>query len=133
MRAMRSLAGLEKEHSNMLQVDTESLQPHWHCMRAPTRRTSALGFSATVWASAAPARMAIRASFERFTTVHRSQTVAALLPLNNCMFLRVTHYFRADVLHLHLARDQADQRSADQNEPAHPNPGDQRKNISLDH
>ena len=37
----------------MLQVATESLQPHWHCRRTPTRRTSALGFSEAVCASAA--------------------------------------------------------------------------------
>src|ERR1035438_7600784 len=50
--AMRSLAGLEKWHSNILQVATESLQPpHWHCRRAPTRRTSTGSSDAAACAS----------------------------------------------------------------------------------
>src|SRR5689334_11893934 len=54
--AMRSLAGLEKWHSSMEQVATESLQPHWQAIRAPTRRASTEGFSAAVWANAASAK-----------------------------------------------------------------------------
>src|ERR1700744_679721 len=55
--AIFSLAGLEKLHSSMLQLATESGHPHWHLRRAPTRRVSTLGFSAAVCAHAsAPAR-----------------------------------------------------------------------------
>src|ERR1017187_5372664 len=50
--AIFSLAGFEKLHSNMAQVATVSLQPHWQPMWAPTRRTSPLGFSAAVCARA---------------------------------------------------------------------------------
>src|SRR5436190_8069148 len=53
--AIFSLAGLEKWHSSMLQVATESGQPHWHFSLAPTRRTSTLGFSDAVCARAAAA------------------------------------------------------------------------------
>src|SRR5579864_7673557 len=95
MRAIFSLAGLEKLHSSMLQVDTESLQPHWHCSRAPTRRTSLLGFSAAVWASP-----------ERDTAT--AATKARRLILNRYMFLRNSHHFGSRVLHLDRARNQAD-------------------------
>src|SRR5215471_7889078 len=103
---MRSFAGLENEHSSMLQVDTESLQPHWHCMRAPTRRTSALGFSETVWATAPAA----------------TRTTSQRLLFHRCMFLRYAHNFRAGVLHFHFARYQADERAANQDQAAHPDP-----------
>src|SRR5579864_5455037 len=99
MRAIFSLAGLEKLHSSMLQVATESLQPHWHCSRAPTRRTSLLGFSAAVWAS--PLRHAAAAT-----------TSASRLFLNRRMCLGDPHHFGAGVLHFHLSRDQTDQRAA---------------------
>src|SRR4249920_3900419 len=89
---MRSLAGLEKWHSSMEQVATESLQPHWQAMRAPTRRTSTLGFSEAVCARAATARSS-----------------AKMLFLNRGIFLRVAHDLRAGVLHFDLARDQADE------------------------
>src|SRR5438067_3414338 len=105
--AMRSLAGLEKWHSSMLHVATESLHPHWHAMRAPTRRTSTLGFSEAVCAMAAAATMS-----------------ASRLLFNRCMFLRKAHHLRAGVLHLHFARDQADQRSADQHQAPNPDPRD---------
>src|SRR5215831_10665800 len=103
---MRSFAGLENEHSNMLQVDTESLHPHWHCMRAPTRRTSALGFSETVWATA-PAT---------------TRTASERLLFHHCIFLGKTYYFRAGVLQFDLARNQANQRAANQHQAADPNP-----------
>src|SRR3954468_22087517 len=90
--AIRSLAGLEKWHSNMLHVATESLQPHWHCRREPTRRTSTLGFSLAVWASAAAAI-----------------SKARRLLLNRCIFLGKPHDFGAGILHFDFARDQADQ------------------------
>src|SRR5215470_5940227 len=92
--AMRSLAGLEKWHSSMLHVATESLQPHWQAMRAPTRRTSTLGFSLAVWASA---MAAIR--------------IASRLLFNRGMFPDCAHHLRAGVLHLDFARDEADQRA----------------------
>src|SRR5215467_9603380 len=97
--AMRSLAGFEKWHSNILHVATESLQPHWHCRRAPTRRTSVLGFSDEVWAIAATAT----------TSINR-------LLLNRCMFLGNAHDFGASVLHFNLAGNQADQRAGDQHQ-----------------
>src|SRR5215467_12314848 len=109
MRAIFSLAGLEKLHSSMLQVATESLQPHWHCSREPTRRTSLLGFSDAVWAIAATAT----------TSINR-------LLLNRCMFLGNAHYFRAGVLHLDFARNQADQRAGNQHQSANPDPRHQR-------
>ena len=41
-----SFASLEKPHSSMLHVATESLHPlHWHRSRKATRRVSRLGFS----------------------------------------------------------------------------------------
>src|ERR1700730_17627943 len=112
--AMRSFAGLENEHSSMLQVDTESLHPHWHCIRAPTRRTSAVGFSETVCPSAAAASRA-----------------TSRLPLNRRMCLGNPHHFGAGILHLDLARHQADQRAADEHQAAHPDPRNQRKDIGL--
>src|SRR3981081_2069009 len=108
--AMRSFAGLENEHSSMLHVDTESLHPHWHCIRAPTRRTSAVGFSDTVCPSAAAANTATRR-----------------LLLKRRMCLGNPHHFGAGILHLDLARHQADQRAADQHQPAHPDPRNQGK------
>src|SRR5581483_10159932 len=107
--AIFSLAGLEKLHSSMLQVATESLQPHWHCSRAPTRRTSLLGFSAAVCAS--PESDSAAAAIK-----------ARRLIRNRYMFLGNSHHFRAGVLHLDFARDQADQRAADQHQAAHPDP-----------
>src|SRR5664279_1128682 len=114
--AMRSLAGLEKWHSNMLHVATESLQPHWHCSRAPTRRTSTLGFSLAVWASAATAMVK-----------------TSRLLLNRCIFLGIPHHFRAGVLHLDFARHQADQRAEDYHQGADPDPRDQREHVGLNH
>src|SRR4051794_28202144 len=113
---MRSFAGLEKWHSSIEQVATESLQPHWHARRAPTRRTSTLGFSEAVCARAAAA-----------------MTSASKLFFNRRMFLRIAHDLRAGVLHLDLTRDQADQRSADQHQPANPDPRHQRENVRLNH
>src|SRR5689334_10587425 len=114
--AMRSLAGLEKWHSSMEQVATESLHPHWQARRAPTRRTSTLGFSEAVCARAAAA----------------IRTTSRLL-WNRCMFLRNAHYFGAGVLHFDLARDQANKGAADQHQPADPDPRHQRKYVGLDH
>src|SRR5215469_6664212 len=105
MRAMRSLAGLEKEHSSMLQVATESLQPHWHWSRWPTRRTSLLGFSEAVWARAA----ATRAMASR--TAYHAEPARNLL-LNRCMLRRITHHYRAGVLHPDLRRYKANKCSA---------------------
>src|SRR5579884_2252983 len=107
--AIFSLEGFEKLHSSMLHVATESLQPHWHCSRAPTLRTSLLGFSAAVWAS--PERHAATAA-----------TSAKRLILNRYMFLRNAHHFGAGVLHLDFARNQADQGAADQHQSPHPDP-----------
>src|SRR5919206_3141410 len=95
--AMRSLAGLEKWHSSIEQVATESLQPHWQAMRAPTRRTSTLGFSEAVCENAAAAI-----------------NNAKKLLLNRDIFLRIAHYRGAGVLHFDFARDQADERAGDQ-------------------
>src|SRR5690348_6124157 len=103
--AMRSLAGLEKWHSSMLQVATESLHPHWQASRDPTRRTSTLGFSDAVCARAATANIA-----------------SSKLLLKRCMFLRVAHHFRAGVLHLNLARNQAHKGAADQHQAPNPDP-----------
>src|ERR1019366_216726 len=114
--AMRSLAGFEKWHSNMLHVATESLQPHWHCSRAPTRRTSTLGFSLAVWASAATAT----------TRINR-------LLLNRRSFLSISDHFRAGVLQLDFARHQADQGAEDHHQRADPDPRDQRKDVRLNH
>src|SRR5215510_142682 len=98
--AIRSLAGLEKWHSNMEQVATESGQPHLQAMRAPTRRTSTLGFCDAVCARAAVA-----------------STAKSMLFRNRCMLPSNAHHFGAGVLHLHLARDEADERAANQHEP----------------
>src|SRR5215831_60729 len=103
--AIASFAGLEKWHSSMLHVATESLHPHWHAIRAPTRRTSTFGFSDAVCASAAAAIVNTKR-----------------LLFNRCMFLRDAHHFRAGILHLYFARHQADQRPADQHQSADPNP-----------
>src|SRR5690242_17483007 len=116
--AIFSLAGLEKLHSSMLQVATESLQPHWHCSRAPTRRTSVLGFSEAVCAS--PENDAATAT-----------TKTRRLFLNRCMFLRNPHYFRARILHFDFAWNQADQRAADQHQATDPDPGNERKYVGL--
>src|SRR4051794_28119761 len=112
--AMRSLAGLEKWHSSMEQVATESLQPHWQAMRAPTRRTSTLGFSEAVCASAAAATRSTRILF-----------------FNRSMFLCIAHHLRAGVLHFDFAGDEADQRAADEHEAADPDPRHQRENVRL--
>src|ERR1017187_3692390 len=115
--AMRSLAGLEKWHSNILQVATESLQPpHWHCKRAPTRRTSTLGFSLAVWASAATA-----------------MTKTSRLLLNRCIFLGISHHFRAGVLQFDFTRHQAHQGAEDDRQGADPDPGDEREHVRLNH
>src|SRR5690242_16503242 len=113
---MRSLAGFEKWHSSILQVATESLHPHWHAMRAPTRRTSTLGFSEAVCARAATAT----ASTSR-------------LLFNRCMFLRIAHDLGPGVLHFDFARDQADERAADEHEAADPNPRYEREDVGLNH
>src|SRR5579871_265285 len=118
--AIFSLAGLEKLHSSMLQVATESLQPHWHCSRAPTRRTSLLGFSAAVCAS--PESEAATAT-----------TKTSRLFLNRCMCFGNPDHFGAGVLHLHFARHQADQRAPDQHQAAHPDPRDEREHVRLNH
>src|SRR5579871_1290793 len=104
---MRSLAGLDLSHSSMAQVATESLQPQVHANRAPTRRTSILGFSDAVWASAATASSPISSN-------------KLLSFFNGCMFFRIAHHFRAGVLHLDLARDQADKGAANQHQAADP-------------
>src|SRR5580765_3687117 len=100
----------------MLQVATESLQPPRHCSRAPTRRTSILGFSLAVWASAATAT-----------------TRTSRLLLNRRICLGIPHYFRAGVLQFDLARHQADQRAEDHHQRPDPDPRDQREHIRLNH
>src|ERR1700693_4853911 len=80
----------------------------------PTRRTSTLGFSEAVCASAAAAT----------TTTHK-------LFLNRRMFLGYPNHFGPGILHLDLARNQAHESAADQHEPADPDPGNQRENIGL--
>src|SRR5437879_604225 len=115
--AMRSFAGLEKWHSSILHVATESLHPHWQEIRAPTRRTSTLGFSEAVWARAAAAAIA-----------RHSQ-----LFLNRRMFLCNAHNFGAGVLHFDLAGNQADEGAANQHQAADPNPRYQRKHVGLNH
>src|ERR1035441_7286742 len=112
--AMRSLAGLEKPHSSMLHVATESLQPHWHCRRMPTRRTSSEGFSEAVWASAAAARMK-----------------SSRLFLKRRMRGDHAHYFGAGILHFDFTGDQADEGAADEHQAADPDPGYQREDIGL--
>src|ERR1039457_6977980 len=114
MRAIFSLAGLEKPHSSMLQLATESLQPHWHCSRIPTRRTSSEGFSEAVWASAATARMTSRRLF-----------------LKRRMRGDHAHHFGAGILHFDFAGDQADEGAADQHQAADPDPRYQRDDIGL--
>src|ERR1035438_1706193 len=115
--AMRSLAGLEKWHSNMLHVATESLQPpHWHCRREPTRRTSTLGFWLAVWASAAAA-----------------MRKTSRLLLNRCTFLGISHHFRAGVLQFDFTRHQAHQGAEDHRQGADPDPGDEREYVRLNH
>src|SRR5689334_10784783 len=84
-------------------------------MRAPTRRTSTFGFSAAVCASAAAA-----------------MTSTIKLFFNRRMFLRITHDLRACVLHFDFAGDEADECSADQHQPADPDPGNQREDVGLD-
>ena len=91
MRAMRSLAGLEKLHSSMLHVATESLQPHWHVSRLPTRRTSGLGFSAAVCARATAAGNSARqpalagAALDLRSLAISGLTRPASLPLRVCV------------------------------------------------
>src|ERR1051325_8009167 len=100
--AIRSLAGFEKWHSSMEQVATESLHPHWQAIRAPTRRTSRLGFCEAVWARAVATKKK-----------HRQECLCHSLFLNRCMRLRNAHPSGASLLHLHLARDQAHESAAD--------------------
>src|ERR1039458_3612229 len=115
MRAIFSLAGLEKPHSSMLQVATESLQPHWHCKRMPTRRTSSEGFSEAVWASARTARARAAKTRRR----RRVQIELKLAGGSACptfvawrLFLKRrmrgdhAHYLGAGVLHFDFAGDQ---------------------------
>src|SRR5215813_3399767 len=120
---MRSFAGLEKWHSSMLHVATESLHPHWQASRAPTRRTSTLGFSAAVWAKATTASSA--------NNTHSGGRPLSFL--NSCMFPGNAHHFGAGVLHFDFAGDQADEGAADEHQPADPDPRHQRENISLNH
>ena len=114
---MRSLAGFEKLHSSMLQLATESLQPHWHARRAPTRRISTLGFS--------DGRLRPRQRRRQ-----RKQDASDQLALNRYMLLGYSNHFGAGVLHLDLARHQADQRAGDQHQAADPDPRDQREHIA---
>src|SRR4051812_33706836 len=100
----------------MLHVATESLQPHWHCRRAPTRRTSTLGFSLAVWASAAAATIRINR-----------------LLLNRRIFLGIPHYFGSCVLQFHFGRHQANQRSEDHHQCPDPDPRNQREYIRLNY
>src|ERR1700761_8865844 len=97
---MRSLAGFERSHSSMAQVATESLHPQVQASRAPTRRTSRLGFSDAVWASAATASSPISKKLLSF--------------FNGRMFFRIAHHFCAGVLHFDFARDQANEGAANQ-------------------
>src|SRR5262245_61739830 len=85
-------------------------------MRAPTRRTSTLGFCDAVCARAAAASAA-----------------KSILFRNRYMLPGNAYDFGAGVLHLHLARDEADQRAADQHEAADPDPRDEREDVSLNH
>src|SRR5689334_12601796 len=134
--AMRSLAGLEKWHSSMLHVATESLHPHWQASRAPTRRTSRLGFSAAVCAIATAASSANNSHNGGRAVNPRPTPSARPRPLtffNGCMFLRNAHHFRAGVLHLDLTGNQADEGAADQHQAADPNPRHQREHVRLNH
>src|SRR5450755_142228 len=116
--AIFSLAGFEKLHSSMAQVATVSLQPHWHPMWAPTRRTSTLGFSAAVSAKAMPS--------EQMATTSR-------LFRNFGIFPSDPDHFGAGILHLNFTGHEAHQRTSDQHQAADPDPGNQRENVGLDH
>src|SRR5690242_6194180 len=98
----------------MLQVATESLHPHLQARCDPTRRTSTLGFSLAVWASAAA-----------------TMTMARMLLFNRRMFPDRAHHLGAGVLHLDFARDQADQRAAKHDQSADPDPRYQREDVGL--
>src|SRR6185436_13079319 len=100
MAAIFSLASLPKWHSSMEQVANESGQPHWQAMRAPTRRTSKLGFCDAVCAAAANAT--------------RASSKLLLNGFLNSMFPGNTYDFGARVLHLHFAWNQADESARDQ-------------------
>src|ERR1022692_4470322 len=133
---MRSFAGLEKPHSSMLQGATESLQPHLQASRAPTRRTSTLGFSDAVWARAATATSAIRShrvALAPNETGHKKRWPVLLSFFDGRMFLGDPHHFRTGVLHLDFAWDQADEGAPNQHQAADPNPGHQREVIRLNH
>src|ERR1035438_456717 len=124
MLAMRSLPGLDLSHPTISQDAMESPQPHLHRSRFPTRITSALGFSAAV---APPCNGAVFAA--RSLTSGAAGGVAGVcasaaatsvassrLLLNGCMSFRIPHHCGAGVLHLDLARHQADKGAANQHQ-----------------
>src|SRR5215471_18870829 len=98
---MRSLAGFENSHSNMSQLATVCGQPHLHCRREPTRRTSSLEFCASKAATVTAART---------TNLLFHWSILSGDPDDFC----------ARVLHLHLARHQRHQRAEDQRDTAYP-------------
>src|SRR5579883_1314300 len=105
MRAIFSLAGLEKPHSSMLQVATESLQPwHWHCIWAPTRRTSVDGFSAAVWAKIAALRRK-KARSKGWTRLARGRLPACPAKASNLAHIVLNSGITRDLCALHLADD----------------------------
>src|ERR1039458_3735726 len=140
MRAIFSLAGLEKPHSSMLQLATESLQPHWHWRRLPSTARSSEGFSEAVWASDRTAS-ARAAKTSRSRRDHGElklaggsacpTLVAWRLFLKLCMRGDHAHHCGAGILHFDFAGDQADEGAADEHEAADPDPRYQREDVGL--
>src|SRR5689334_15373478 len=93
-------------------------------MRAPTRRTSTLGFSLAVWARAAAA-----------TTMTRRMRRILITgdALRGPGGAGDTYDLRPRVLHLHFARHQADERADDVHQHTHPDPTHQREDVGLNH
>src|SRR5665213_2308974 len=88
--------------------------PHWQLMCVPTRFTSSLSICDSVCASAATARSKNRR-----------------LRFNGYILLADANHFRARIRPRYLTRNQTHERAANQDHAAHPDPGDQRKHISL--
>src|SRR5437016_971135 len=113
-----SFAGCEKSQASMLHVATVSEHPHWQASLAPTRCVSIF------WS-----RLGICACVR--TAAHRARRMSLLLDRD--ILLGNADHFGARILQFDLARNQRDQGAENQDDPAGPDPGDQRKDISLNH
>ena len=98
------------------------LQPHGQFRRVAMRFTAGLSSSSADWAAQTPANQP-----------QAKRPIASLLILNRRMFLGNSYYLRPSVRQANFIGNQADDGAEREHPKSDPDPGNQWKNVGLDH